>query len=188
MKTMEAITNRQSCRSYTEEQLTESELQTILQAANAAPLAFGGYDEIKLTVIQNKELLAKLDAAGAKLYGNPKLVRHFAPTLILVSFKTNGRKPGFLATFFSEDKPDPYPYCNVGCIVENMALAATDLGLGNVILGGPPLVITMNPELSAELKIPQGFMPGTAIALGKAAMPLKERELTVAKMATDIFN
>lgn len=188
MKTMEAIANRQSCRAYTGEQLTESELQTILQAANAAPLAFGAYDEINLTVIQDAELLAKIDAAGAKLYGNPKLVRHFAPTLILVSCKMNGRKPGFLATFFSEDKSDPYPYCNVACVVENMALAATDLGLGNVILGGPPLVFTTNPELSAELKIPDGFIPAIAIALGKATMPLKERKLTVAKIATDIFN
>jgi FMN reductase (NADPH) len=88
METMKAIINRQSCRAYTGEQLTESELQTILKAANAAPVAFGYYDEVKLTVIQNPALLAKIDAAGATFFGNPNLkVRYNAPTLILVFFE-----------------------------------------------------------------------------------------------------
>jgi len=189
MQTMEAIANRQSCRAYTGEQLTENELQTVLQAANAAPVAFGYYDELKLTVIQNPELLAKIDAAGTAFFQNPNIkVRYNAPTLIVISFKILGKIPDFLATSENKQAPTPDQYCNAACIAENIAIAATGLGLGNVYLGGAPVALAANPQLCTELKIPDGFIPAAAIALGEAAMPLKERELTVTKIATDIFN
>lgn len=189
METMQAIASRQSCRAFTKEQITESELNTILKAANAAPVSFGYYDELKLTVIQNPELLAKINDAGSKLFRNPNIkVIYNAPTLIVVSFKTPGRIPDFLKVLDSFDnKQDPYPYCNVGCIIENMAIVSTDLGLGNVYLNGVISVLAANPELCIELKIPTDFMAGSAIAIGRAAMPLKERELTVSKIAVDRF-
>lgn len=190
MELMKAIANRQSCRLYTEEQIIESELQTILQAANAAPVAFGYYNEVKLTVIQNSELLAKIDAAGSALFGNPNIkIRYNAPTLILVSTKIRASVPPVFSSSSagSEDEPMSFQYCNAACIIENMVLAATDLGLGNVYLMGVPAVLAANPELCAELKIPEGFMPASALAIGRAAKPLNERELTLSKIATEYF-
>jgi nitroreductase len=102
--------------------------------------------------------------------------------------KIFGRKPDFLASLaITEHKQDPVSYCNAACIIENMALAATDLGLGNVILGGVPATVAANSDLSTDLKIPAGFMPALAIAIGKAAEPLNERELTLSKIVTDIL-
>ena len=187
MELMKAIAKRQSCRAYTGEQITESELQTILQAANAAPVAHSKYSNVKLTVIQNSNMLEKIDAVGAEVYKKPNMkIRFGAPTLILVSVKIISDRPEFLKNSgISEEEMNLGAYCDAACIMENMALAATDLGLGNVYLFGAALAIAKNPELCAELKIPAGYIPVSALPVGKAVKPLKERELTLSKIATE---
>lgn len=174
METIKAIAKRQSCRSYTGEQLSDEELQSILEAANAAPVGMGRYDEVKLTVIQNPEILAKLDAAGAELFQRPDSHPLYgAPTVILVSTK------------IPESQQNPSAYCNAACIVENMTIAATDLGIGSVYILGAVMALSMKKELWSEFKIADGFMPASAIALGKTTLPLNERELTLNKISTD---
>jgi nitroreductase len=174
METMKAIASRQSCRAYTGEQITDEELQTILEAANAAPVGNGRYDTERLTVIQNPELLARLDAAGAAFFGNPESHPLYgAPTLILVSAAAQ------------DNKLNPVVYSNAACVMENMAIAAADLGLGGVYIMGIIPMISKDKVLSDELRIPQGFMPVSAFAVGKAAIPLNVRELTVTRIITD---
>lgn len=174
METLKAIKNRQSCRAYTGEQITESELQTILEAANAAPVGMGKYEDVRLTVVQNKDLLAKLDAAGAVFFGNPDMHPLYGvPTVILVSNK------------IADPKQSAVAYSNAACLVENMALAATELELGNVYLMGAVMALAMNAELCKEFNIAEGFVPTSAIAVGKAAAPAQERSLTTTKIVTD---
>ena len=69
MNTMETICSRKSVRSYTGENITADELNVILKAATASPVGMGQYDSLHLTVITNVELLNKIDAAGAALFG-----------------------------------------------------------------------------------------------------------------------
>ncbi len=176
MELMKAIATRQSCRAYTGEQLTENQLHTVLEAANAAPVGMGKYDEVKLTVIQNKELLARLDDVGAKFFRNPEVRPTYgAPTVILVS------------AIIPKSQNNPSSYCNAACIIENMSLAATDLGLGSVYLLGVAAALGLEPKLAEELKVPKGFMPISALALGKSSITLKERELTDSKIVTDVL-
>lgn len=175
MDTIKAIANRQSCRAYTGEQITEEELQVLLQAANAAPVSMGRYDVVKISVIQNTEILSKLDSLGAAFFGKPDMHPLYgAPTVILVS----GAK--------EETTHNLSAYCNASTIIENMALAATELGLGSVYILGSVLALTNSPDSYEEFKVPEGFLPVAALAVGKAAMPLQEKELTVSKIATDI--
>jgi nitroreductase len=174
METLKAIENRQSCRAYTGEQVTEGDLQTILKAANAAPVGMGKYEDVRLTVVQNKELLAKLDGVGAVFFGNPDMHPLYgAPTVIIVSNK------------IADPKQSAVAYSNAACVVENMALASTELGLGNVYLMGAVMALAMNADLCKEFNIAEGFVPTSAIAVGKAATPAKIRTLTTTKIATD---
>ena len=85
MNTQETIITRKSVRGYTEEQLTETELSTILNAAYSSPIAGTLYKTMRLTVIQNKNVLKKI-SNFYKEEGNMKADMLFgAPTLILVS-------------------------------------------------------------------------------------------------------
>jgi len=174
MELMKAIEERQSCRAYTGEQITDNALQKILEAANAAPVAMGKYDDVRLTVVQDKELLTKLDAAGAKYFRRPDARPTYgAPTVILVLSK------------LPESPQNPVPYSNAACFVENMSLAATDLGLGSVYLMGAILGAAADPALCKELKVPEGFAPTSALAVGKPSAPLKNRSLTLNKVTVD---
>jgi nitroreductase len=47
MDMKQTILTRRSCRSFTGEQITESECTALLEAANAAPVANGNYSDVK---------------------------------------------------------------------------------------------------------------------------------------------
>jgi len=167
METMKAIFTRQSVRSYTAEQISNEDLEIVLKAACAAPVGNGKYDEVHLTVLQNKDLMKKITACAAKSSGNPDMKPFYdAPTVIIVSCLP-GRN---------------LVYANAACLIENMAIAAADRGLGSVYLWGFIDSLCKDTALLNELKLPKGFTPISAIALGHPTTPLAERETSLDKV------
>lgn len=168
METQSTILNRHSCRQFTKQQITDEQLQTILQAANAAPVSLGNYDDVELCIIQNQEIIAKIEqtvsAIMPSMGTNPV---YQAPTLILI----NGKK--------ETGNTEHLPYCNASCIAENMMLMTTDLGLGSVYLYAVPLILSQIPQLCEELEIGNDFVPVVAVAIGnpKQTFPLKENQV-----------
>ena len=73
--------------------------------------------------------------------------------------------------------PPSIEYHNTGTIMENMLLAATNLGLGSVYLMGAVAALNNHPDLVAQLQLPEGFVPTAAIALGHPAASLTDRDL-----------
>lgn len=61
MKTQSVLLNRYSCRGFTEEQITESELSILLQAANSAPVSLRKYDNVELCIIQNSQMIDEIE-------------------------------------------------------------------------------------------------------------------------------
>lgn len=172
MEFIKTIANRQSCRAFTGEKVTESELETILQAANAAPVGNGKYEDVKLTVIEDKELLAKLEANTCNAI--PGMFEHpiyNAATVIAILCK-------------KEETP-AMAMANASTIAENMMLAATSLGLGSIYLMAVPAAAQYNPQLCAELKTPEGFAPYVMVGVGKAQAAMEERQLTTERIKTD---
>ena len=144
METIKAICSRKSVRSYTGEKVSEEELKTLLKAANAAPVGMAQYQTLHITVIEDKGLLDQIEQAGARLFGKPGLHPLYgAPTLILLSSQGNG----------------PMELSNASCVIENMALAAVDLGIGAVHIWGAVAGLNKDPGLVAELGLPEGFIP-----------------------------
>ena len=159
MNTLEAIAKRKSTRAYTDRQIPEEVLDAILKAGCAAPVAMARYDSLHITVVQTKELIVRVNAATEetllKLIGQRRSMDFGAKTLLLISSMPQHR-PGM-------------EYCNVGIVVENMVLAATDLGVDSVILGAAPAAIAEDEELLKELGIPEGLRPILGIFLGYGA-------------------
>lgn len=94
-----------------------------------------------------------------------------APTLILVSSK--------------EPAPmmENVAYSNAAIMVHNMALAATELGVGSCYIWGAVAAASHNPEILAELKLPEGFIPCCAICLGKTDEKYELREIPANRIA-----
>ena len=116
----------------------------------------GGADfkSLKLYAVQNPELLAAIDEASAKrrpgshpLYG--------APTLVVLA---------------SKESILPYiEYTNAGCVIQNMMLAATDLGIDNIYLWMSMYRINESPEIMQRLGFPEGYTCVGTMALGYEA-------------------
>lgn len=172
MEFRNVIARRQSVRSYQEKQITEEQLQALLEAANAAPVCMGQFDHVHLTVVQSPAVLAKINAKFAAAVGDEKACPTYgAPTVIYVSNMASDEEVIVGA--------------NASCIVENMLLAATEMGLANVYLFGVSQVLLNDSEVAALLKLPEGFRTVSAIAVGYANEELNERPLTCEKIAMD---
>lgn len=151
MNTLETIYSRKSVRNFNGKSISELELQEILKSAYAAPVGRAMYDTLSVTVVTNKALLQKWEQYMANVTGNPDIHPFYgAPTIILVSSMGVGN----------------VSYSNAATLVQNMALAATDMGIGACHIWGAVGILNDNVELVKELKVPDGMTPCCAIALG----------------------
>ena len=174
MEWKELMLTRKSCREYTDVQLTAEQLQAVLQAGCAAPIARGKFEQVQLTVVQDKKLLELIDTAAKAAYGDETFsCTRGAPTVIVVSVQ---EVDGQIA---------PNMIASAGCVVQNMHLAATDLGLGSVYLGSIQAV-TGSLEVLYKMKLQDGFWPVAALAVGNAVTPAEKREVPMTKIFTNI--
>ena len=172
MTTMETICSRKSIRNYTGESITNDELNAILKAANASPVGMGQFDSLHLTVISNAEILNKIEATAATMFGKPDMHPLYgAPTLVLVSSKAPAPMMENVA------------FSNAAIMVHNMALAATELGVGSCYIWGATAALSRNTELLAELNLPEVFIPCCAISLGKTEEIYELREIPTNKIS-----
>ena len=90
METIQTINLRKSTRNYKENQILDEILDKIICAGEKAPAASGKYDEMLITVIQDKEILDEISDKVIDLIFNITKVKRdrsfIAPTLIVVCF------------------------------------------------------------------------------------------------------
>ena len=171
MNTLEAIACRKSTRSFTDETIAEAALQKILKAGMSAPIGMGKYDSLHITVVQSRELITRIFDEAQELIsatlGFKKSFNYGATTFVIVSSQTSYR--------------EGMDYANSGIVIENMALAATDLGVDSCIMGAPIAALADNAELSEAVGIPGDFKPMLGIVFGYATAdePAKEHEISV---------
>lgn len=156
MEAIQAILSRASTRSYRPDQIGREALQTILRAGMSAPVGSGAYDSLHLTVVQDQALFPKINEAVTELIlkmTGRRMDKNFgAPTMVFVSSKP-AMMPGL-------------EYANAACVLENMAVAATGIGIDSIIWGGAAAAVAQSDELSERLGIPEGFTPLLCISLG----------------------
>lgn len=171
MNTLEAITKRKSTRNYKPEQISEEALQTILKAGCAAPVAMARYDSLHITVVQSQNLLDRVNTVASEMIfttmGVRKNTDFGAKTLIFVSSAPIHRAGT--------------DHANAGIVMENMVLAATDLGIDSVILGAAPAAVAQDVELMKDLEIPDGYTPllGVFFGYGAEDTPVKEHTIAI---------
>jgi nitroreductase len=171
-QTIENILNRRSIRSYQEKQIPEADLQKIIECGIYAPSSRNKQDW-HLTVITNKEKIDEINRLaieGMIRFGieveQDSHIFYNAPCIVVLSSKIAG---------FSE--------VNVGCVIENMAIAAKSLGYGSCIVGQTRYLYHKADKIDVDrlLKIPEGYEHDLAICLGypkgkePKAKPRKEK-------------
>ena len=169
MSATEAMDRRYSCRRYADEQVSDEELQTILQGAYNAPVALNRGQDYQLRVVRDKEVLEEIEAVTQVYYKrlgmNLSAIYH-APALILVLCNTAA------AAGVPEIMRQPFLHgqvCTAACIGENMLLAATEAGLGSVFLTGLKEAVNQDESLLNKINVPDGFQVAAAVAIGYEA-------------------
>ncbi len=171
METIQAILSRKSSRSYKDTPISEEALNTILEAGMSAPVGSGAYDSLHLTVVQDQKLFAEINTAVNDM-------------IFKVLGKHMDKSFGAPAMIFVSSKPAMLPgleYANAACVLENMAIAATDMGIDNIVWGAAAAAAAQNAELTKKLGIPAGFKPLLCISLGYGTKnePPKKHEISV---------
>ena len=155
METLKAIAVRKSTRKFKNIPMNAQTLKTIIKAGQAAPVACGRHGDIDIRAITEKAQPDRIDDISADYIGvSGSHPIYGAPVFILVS------------AFRAPDIPETNPYLNVGCVIENMALAATDLEIGNVILALPVRALLKENNFLKTLNIDERYTPICALALG----------------------
>lgn len=173
MTAMDMIFFRRSIRSYTGEMPTKQELDQIIKAVYASPVGMGRYDSLHVTVVKNRDYLSRLEAAaGAQLGRENYHPLYGAPVLLIFS------------SVFPGIPTDNSSYSNCAILSQNAALAATALGLGACHIWGAIRALNKEPDLLAQLNLPEGFMPCCALTLGKTSERYEERTVQENRIMT----
>jgi len=153
MDTLEAIHTRRSVRQFTDEPVTDEQVDVLLRAAMAAPSAHN-QQPWRFVVVRDPETLARL--AAATKYAAP-IGR--AQLGIVIVADTNSSK-------LAED------LWVIDCSLagENMMLAARAEGLGSVWLASWPYEGYM-AAIAQIIHAPEGVVPVGMFAVGVPASP-----------------
>ena len=179
--TQKSILDRRSTRGFSDEALSEAEIQTLVDAALASPTACN-FQDWHFNFVTDRALLkeysdeyrsgmlAQLDPENKEKYRQYDLFFN-APLVVFITLPKGPRSR------FAE--------VDAGIAVENLALSAQGMGLGSVILGRPLDVLTAENGAQWEKRL--GFVEGhrfaIAIAIGhntvtKEAHPIGENKIS----------
>lgn len=154
MNTFEAINARHSTRAFSDKQISDGDLQRLLFAGGQAAIGCADFESVKLYAVQNPALLAEIDRASAG--GNPQAHPLYgAPTLVVLA-----AKKGFLENI---------EYANAGCVLQNIMVAAADLGIQSVYLWMAMNGVNSDPAIGQKLGFPEGYFCAGTCALGYEA-------------------
>ncbi len=173
MEVIEAVKTRRSIRQYLADDISQDDLETVLEAARWSP-SWANTQCARFVVVRDKEIKIKLAASLHK--GNPAIeAMNQAPIIIVVCAELgkSGYHGGGNVTNRDNwkvsitGKGDWYMF-DTGLAMQNMALAAHALGLGTVFIGG------FNPwEVAEILSVPRGV---EVVAMTPLGYPAKEAE------------
>ncbi len=156
MEFNKVIKLRKSVRAYRPEQITQEQLNAVLEAAHYAPVGMAQFDKLRLFVVQDPAIIAQL----------VEVAKGFAPPHIQGEFDPTHGAPTLIYVAESTEHDTLITGCNVGCVMENMLLAAFDQGIGSLYLMGMVQMGNNSPIPAQLLGVPEGFRLVSAVALG----------------------
>jgi len=179
------ILTRRSIRSYTEAQISDTDLNTILEAAKFAP-SYRGTQSWHFTAVQNKEKINQLiSVIKEALQDSP--VEQFRKMGNIPNFNPFYNAPTIIIA--ACDKNSPEKEADSAVSLENIMLAAHSLNIGSCWISSLSIVRD-DPKvigILSELGIPENYaILGTA-ALGFSskggpkAAPRKEGTVNIVK-------
>ena len=156
LEALEVLKNRRAIRAYKPEQITDEELNAVLEAGTYAPTG-AGTQGVQIVAVQSPENVAAVDALNARVLNNPGAHPYYgAPTILLV-FETQACVTHEL---------------DGAAVCTNLVNAAYAAGLGSCWIHRCKQMFEL-PEGKALLKqwgLPETLVGVASVALGYAAV------------------
>jgi nitroreductase len=155
--TLTDLKNRRSIRSYKPDQITDQELDAILEAGTWAPTGMGSQGAL-IVAVQNKAQIETIQKLNAEVLHDPGAKPfHGAPTVVNV--------------FIDKNKPTPVENGNM--VIGNLLNAAQAVGVGSCyIYRARELFQTEEGKaLMKQWGVPAGFEAAGHVILGYADGP-----------------
>ncbi len=151
---LKAIRERRSIRRYKSEQITDEELQTVLEAGTWAATGHGNQEPF-IVAVQNPETCNRLRQMNAEVMGVDSDPYYGAPTIVLVFAQAdcaNNIKDGSL-------------------VLGNMMLAAHSIGLASCWINREDTMFASDEgkQLMQAWNLPEGLIGVGALSLGYAS-------------------
>ncbi|MFP4471748.1 MAG: nitroreductase family protein [Bacteroidales bacterium] len=158
MNTFEAILTRRSIRKYISKPVPDAILNQLLQAAMFAPSA-RNYRPWQFIVVSNRSALDKLSEVHPYAY----MLKQVSLAILVCGDRHLEKEDGYLAI-------------NCAASIQNILLAAHELGLGSVWLGVYPRGERM-ADMKKLFELPDHILPVGLVAIGYAdeQKPVPER-------------
>lgn len=179
METIKTIKERRSVRGFdAEKQISGEAIKTIVECGMYAPLAVNKVSW-HLTVVSDKEFLEKLNLdVIEKMSENPS--EHIKMRLAMPNYRPFYHAPTVI--FITGDKENAYTDINVGMAMQNMILAAKDLGIDSCCIGlsNEFLKSPKGQPYMEKLNTPENYEIVCAIALGYPAVetPMPDKHMS----------
>lgn len=175
---IDAIEARRSIRAYKDTPVEHEKLQLLAECGVKAPSAMNR-QEWEVRIVENKEWIDNCTAAYLRaVEGTDKAKYMLTPT-----FKNIFRNAP--AVIFVAAPEGVFAGENVGCLSQNIMLAATELGLGTCFLGSVQMMFAepAMAEYVASLGFSEGYRLRYALAVGypDEAPDAKPRDMTKIK-------
>lgn len=161
MEFQKVLELRQSVRAYTDEPVSKEDIKELVKAVQYAPVGMHNNKGYLVTVISSKAVLDTMRETYKNITGRPTDPTYGAPLFILVS-----ETPDVLEELKKYD---------AACIIENLHLAATDIGLGSVYIHGMIFAIKHAKEWQKLAGLPENVTPICGISIGHSKTEVKPR-------------
>ena len=171
MAIMDIIKARHSIRKYTGEQIPTEALEQILEAGNYAPNAGGGQRSM-LVAIHNKELTTRVGKMNLAHFDRTHLAGNYVskeqPSTIDDPTIRNGfyDAPTGVCVFCQDNFL--FKTADAFCMMENMILQATELGIASCIISRGPETFASEEgkQLMYDWEVPEGYSCQGFVILG----------------------
>ena len=166
LNTIDTIRTRYSCRGFSDKIPSDEDLRIIAEAGIAAPSGMNR-QLWRVIVVKNKKLIDDLEVEGLKnLAAFPSLYDH----IMARGGKLYYNAHCMIVIPITKAEPAGAELFDCGIVAQNIALAATSLGIDNTICGFIAFAFAggKNDELKCRLGFPDGYDIGLTVLLGYA--------------------
>lgn len=172
----EILRHRASTRRYSDRMPDDEAIRKILDAALLAPIVH--LHKFHMSVVTSKEVMNLAEEAAAKIFDAPdapvRMPRPYmygAPVWIILS-----------GTKHDESTPtgrlmNNNLFWNVGSIIENMELQATELGLASCGINTTVVGMMDRPDVRKAAGIPEDYAALASVIVGYPVSALPERRV-----------